>query len=1594
MGYSERVEPLKVPASTRALPLSLRSEHSLEIRAMERQGRFGSLETSWLVKNCFATWRSLIHVKANFVLARDNEITIATNELDVIRELQIALAEKDELILDLEDKIQGTTRDLIACENRSRTDVAEFENRLVLQVNDFQDERVRFEEHHANRLAEMEERLRLMEEDRDRRLREAENKASRVDEEWRRRLRDAEDLSESLQEEHRLHIGRLEDAHSQRLRESHGGRSRLEEGFESRLRDAQAGHERMVAELEERLRDAADRQRSLEDQHLRDTGRLQDENSVAISRLHEKQSQLSSRLEEQRKELETHCAARLREAEEQSAQLDSDWRRRLREAEDDAARAKDQWSRKLRDVQDAHGLHISRIEEERGIVIQSAEDTRRALEEEWGVRVRSAEQDRDHTLRQVQEQQEATIKSVCSQAAMALIGGKGKGMLAVCFHNWARATQQGLLEAEYGAKLHAAEVHRSQLEGEWNERFMSMEAERSGLERNFDMKLQTDEDERQKLLFAIEENQRKEQAMRMAKAAAALMGGTTRGIMQTAFAGWIRAFENSISERELEARLREVDDHKAHLVRQHDAELRRLEQTQGNMQAQHDAEVRRLAEEESAKMRDIELEFTQLQDTLDINIRNHEAEKMALLTSHDNERDRLLKAGKAMSLLISNKLVGSANTIAQQHQDRLLLLETFVAWSQHQTHTKWTKTVDDFYRATGEEADRLCSRRENAAELLALRGISRMALYEAFTQWQQLAVASRLGVSAEEAKRELAKQNRLERTRQALFLITKDQGRMMLSQVFSAWLRTATLDAELGRHRAEEAKRRAVESQRGKAFGLRWALQQMDSSCKFLGQKILSAWFLFTRESKWGARIDKAEALRRSNGQRQRASALRVGESLAQARGAHYAFYAWSRTTASGLKSREATDLSHEIALMRMKHDNVSSIFINLHFKAFINAVLHEWWEYAHKLSWARLLDQASREVSAIRGSRLAVNNRLIMKVWGSNLTILVQTVFNAWRQGFLDRGTDKGVGLLQNTIASLKSRAANVFRQRPLALMVRFLASWRHIVLERRGAQGQWRLKQASWSLTQEMEDNQIFRISFLLQGVFTRWKHWTGNIKHQRSLEALREALLEQSYSGGRGRVLAVVSAIEDQRLQLAAWEAFTRWALLVRMERQPQTQALPVTTYYMYPPTTMPVQQPPRVLQTVLHNAQTAVPRAVPVMSFPGTQQMVNLPGTQQRIATGTQAPLGTVISMGLPTATMSVDVNMGLPTATIGVDTDHNGHPNFMYTGVDLDHNGIPDALEVTQQGMPIVGTVTVENIGLARTLDQVICSCGNDIGDDPAFCRKCGTTRLDTSVRRPSVRRRQMVPVHSLVPSHMASCAPAMATSSSTPTLGFAYPINGGITPVSSTGTLWEAEAQPLPTISVSPRRAREPASSSGAPPFASVAAGYGLRMHTAPSSAAWPGAAIIEVPTSSVEMGASTPTRASASRSPIWAPPSPRQAFSEVIPPPSFATAPAGAASAAVAGSGGSIRASPLSPCAGSGGVLRTSSLSPRQPRSGPPVSLTSSVQSQLVQPPVSPAPAQRPVSPAPHSVHRAVSPAPQAAPTRGSSAAHFAWAG
>jgi hypothetical protein len=1058
----------------------------LKSRALERQDRFGSLQTSWLVKNCFATWRSsIVHIKANYVVSRDNEITIATSELDVIKELQLALAEKDVLILELEDKLQNSTRDVVALESRLRTEILDVERRTERQVYDLQEERLSLEKEWNfkrseidrewnSKLSDMEERQKRLEEERDRRLADAEMQRHRIEEEWRRRLRDVEDLNDSLREEHRLHTGRLEESHNQRLRETQSHRSRLEEEFDQRLREIEAAHARTQDELEARLRDASERHLQLEDDHRRQLGRLQEDHNHTISRLKDKNNLQISQLEDARSMSEKQWSARLRDAEEKARALEQQWNDRLR----------------------------------------YAEDQQRSLDQQWSLKLQKAEEDRDLALQRMEETRIAQLKGAGSQVAFALIGGNTKAWRAIVLHAWARWTERACIEAECGAKLKAAEDKSVEMEKSYIAMLDKYEAERERIDREWQRKMQEQEDNERALKRALEEDKKWTKQNKANKAAMALMGGLARGIINATFEGWARFVQHATVERELEARIREAEDHKAQLRRQHDAQLDQLDERERTLVLNYEERFRRLSEEHDLKMQ---------------------------------ASDHRLKEAHALRLMREGAHCGAAVHHIGRTEAKLILMETFVAWMQRNRHVKWEMTVDHFYRSTRAEMDRLCTRRENAAGTLAVRGSARFDVYKVLYAWRHATVAVAIRGAAKMASAKWGMQYGLQR------------GALFWHRIFDDWLRVAN--------------------------------------------------------------ASRLQSVRRRGDLEKRQHTLRVCERMAQAIGGkHFFFYIWHRASEKLRRERESD-------ILRQKRDKLR-----------------------------------------------------------------------------------------------------------------------KHV--------------------KQEMEDNFFFRLTFLIQCVFSRWKHLTANSRHYSSLEELRDVLYEQFRAGRGGRVSSVVSAIEDQRMQLAIWEAFTRWALLVRMERTAKLQATPMMSTFMNTYTPWQPQALPRsviyqgsvaqadaittcnvalspgsvvlevasiagfvpgrqmsidegtaiaevnTIQSIVHDgigygmyasplvlnlasplkfghlagATVKMPKAILLANginttTTPTSDVLHRPGQGFSPTTSVCAPsLGRTIGYRVFNTTTTTTPDASLPTATVGVDANHDGHPNFYYTGVDMNHDGIPDALQ--------------------------------------------------------------------------------------------------------------------------------------------------------------------------------------------------------------------------------------------------------------------------------------------------------------------------
>jgi hypothetical protein len=1200
---------------------------------------------------------------------------------------------------------------------------------------------------------------------------------------------------------------------------------------------------------------------------------------------------------------------------------------------------------------------------------------------------------------------------------MALIGGRGKAVRGVTFHGWHRVAEKQRIEREYEARLAEAEAKHAELEKRYKGQFQTLEANRSHLEHEWDRKFQRTEEERRKVLEEIEEEKRQALKNKANKAAMTLIGNNRRAIAEMSLTCWRRVVEHEAHERELQAHLREIDEHKAQMQREHDAQLGALDSKIASLHKAHDAELKRLAEAESQKMRQVENEFNQLQDDMDLKIRKHEDEKIALIKEHDDAKENLLKENKALVLMHRDIYCGAADSTAAKTQAKLVRHEFFTAWSQLYVHSKLTRSVEEWTSSHKKEADRIAGRRENAAELLAVGQIKRMALFEVFTAWERLAAASQWDLSAEQAAQAVAKRQRWRKTEAVMFIVSKDQSRLMLMQVLEAWLHCVRKEVEMRRASEEAKSKLRSERESKKAISLRWALRMMDSSGIFLAQKILSSWWLWARECRWGARASAAagraekfrsksdqvmlrtllraegdnmgrvmtilfavwksragtskskedyraerEKLldrwgmqygmtkaslfwhrvfagwlrvakvlhsRRESDKRHRAHGLRIGEKIAYAMdNTYYAFWTWLGNTSLGRKLREAKEMGSQVAYLQMKHekcrDGCSGIFINLHSKAFIHVVLHSWWKLAHTSGFTRELDRQSNEVLSLRRSREVTHARFVMSMWNSKAELLLHSVFASWRQLLLDQGRLKHVDRLEGAIANVRRRAADYFKERPLAVKDRFFGAWRHVCLEKAKAEGvrrQRHLNYTSRSLAQEMEDNDIYRTMLLAQGFFTRWKHWTANVRHNCALDALRQQFAEIS-SHGPGRVLSVVSAIEDQRDRLMLWETFARWSLIVRMERTSGTlQVAPVTRSWTttYLPQIVGEAYLPQYVPLVAGPPRSATPSYVYPASQVTTSARFSPSAALSWVNTGAMQSARAVNA--LPQVQATTTPTTQLPTATIGVDANHDGKPDFWYTGVDRNCDGIPDALQQSSTANLPTATVGIDSNQNGQT-DYYY--TGVDMNRDGIPDVLQANTVADRVLpRRPAVRRRQQVQA-AIANSPPILASAACPTPSLTGSVGTLWDTTGELplTPRLAAGRPCMAIDDVVTTPCELMANARMIVAESSSP---SAPVGYPIQRIS--------GAPLQVTRNSGVEM---TPPSGNHSPGLSWTMPvSPRQAapsFSEVIPPPATRSSLTGTQA---------------------GGSLRMSSQGFTVNFSGAPPSLTNSVRSvRSVSPP------------------------------------------
>eukprot|EP00434_Breviolum_minutum_P022978 symbB.v1.2.020272.t1/scaffold1692.1/size111236/1 len=107
------------------------------------------------------------------------------------------------------------------------------------------------------------------------------------------------------------------------------------------------------------------------------------------------------------------------------------------------------------------------------------------------------------------------------------------------------------------------------------------------------------------------------------------------------------------------------------------------------------------------------------------------------------------------------------------------------------------------------------------------------------------------------------------------------------------------------------------------------------------------------------------------------------------------------------------------------------------------------------------------------------------------------------------------------------------------------------------------WRFRlarESSQQLKKALAETEAAHFAFASRGLmlsdaFRRWRRWAADLSFQKSVSALL------SRNTGPGRVLAVVSSIEEKRQRLLCMEAFLRWRMILRWRSQsPKTSPPP--------------------------------------------------------------------------------------------------------------------------------------------------------------------------------------------------------------------------------------------------------------------------------------------------------------------------------------------------------------------------------------------------------------------------------------------------
>eukprot|EP00929_Paragymnodinium_shiwhaense_P044289 TRINITY_DN22727_c0_g1_i1.p1 TRINITY_DN22727_c0_g1~~TRINITY_DN22727_c0_g1_i1.p1 ORF type:complete len:2115 (+),score=590.32 TRINITY_DN22727_c0_g1_i1:62-6406(+) len=561
-----------------AVPLLLSGrEYELESRAMFRRRQFGSLQTSWLVKNSFAAWRSVVHLQLA-ALVREREVLAReeASHLQRLRELQLQLAEKEQLILEWEwrcEQLQyeyerrylGAARkwrlsasNVLGSQNhtvldallrqafvafRSACGMARLTRELLDLEEQCQRQVAKLEARNVAVQEEFETRVAALESDWTQRLRNLEATHSSRELDWSGRHRALEDKSSMLLRSRAacavaakwaLHGGRLLSfIFGAWLRWAHLSRhdasweSRHREQLSSAEREWDESHNKALAKLqreweERNRRELAKQEQDFEERLRRRVAAIEQDWEERLRASHmDLERQWERRLKSESALLDEDWQAKLRE---QTAHLEQEWENRQRLKL--AALEEDADSKRRRELlsseqawEQRKKLELAELQDEFELRLRRE---RREAEKACDARVRELEASWQERLAEALGGHRRMLKSCGWQAAERKIMGTARVFREAVFKEWKHAWQLRLLQKQAEASDRARAAH--------------VDAE-AGARRALALELS-------RLRDAARE-----------RAAAALAGSTRKGLLGVFLAAWHRHASGERGQREFTSRL-------------------------------------------------------------------------------------------------------------------------------------------------------------------------------------------------------------------------------------------------------------------------------------------------------------------------------------------------------------------------------------------------------------------------------------------------------------------------------------------------------------------------------------------------------------------------------------------------------------------------------------------------------------------------------------------------------------------------------------------------------------------------------------------------------------------------------------------------------------------------------------------------------------------------------------------------------------------------------------------------------------------------------------------------------------------------------